>query len=75
MIDVQREEDYFQIHLPGSINIPVEEINQKIIKLVKNKNDTIIVYCLKGIRSTAACDMLKRLGYENIYNIQGGIDS
>ena len=58
----------------NSINIPVEEINQKINKVIKDKNKIIIVYCLKGIRSEAASDMLKRLGYQNIYNIQGGID-
>lgn len=75
LIDVQTESDYVKKHMINSINIPVEEINQRVNKLIKDKNQIIIVYCLKGIRSVAAYDMLKRLGYNNVYNIQGGIDS
>ena len=74
LLDVQLESDYNKKHIAGSINIPVEEINKRAIKILKDKNQLIIVYCLKGIRSEAACDMLKRLGYQNIYNIQGGIN-
>ena len=75
IIDVQLAIDYEKKHLKGSINIPVEEINQNINKFIKNKNEIIIVYCLSGVRSIAACDMLKRLGYNNLYNIQGGIEN
>ena len=75
LLDVQLERDYYKRHLPSSINIPVEEINQKANKLIMSKNEFIVVYCLSGIRSVAACDMLKRLGYNNIYNIEGGIDN
>lgn len=75
MVDVQTESDYYKRHLSGSVNIPVEEINQRVVKLINDQNQFIIVYCSKGIRSMAAYDMLKRLGYKNIFNIQGGIDS
>lgn len=74
LIDVQLENDYRKKHIVGSINIPVEEINKKISKIIRDRNKIIIVYCLKGIRSEAAMDMLKRLGYKNIYNIEGGIN-
>ena len=74
LLDVQKERDYQKKHLLGSINIPVEEIKEKVINVTPDKNQIIIVYCLKGIRSEAAVDMLKRLGYNNIYNIQGGIE-
>ena len=75
LLDVQTEIDYSKKHLSGSINIPVEKIKFAIEKIIKNKNEIIIVYCLSGIRSGAACDMLERLGYKNVYNIKGGIDS
>lgn len=75
ILDVQLRLDYPKRHLQGSINIPVENINNEINQVVINKNQMIIVYCLKGIRSETACDMLIRLGYNNIYNIEGGIDS
>lgn len=75
LLDVQLESDYNKKHIAGSINIPVEEINKKVTGIIKDKNQTIIIYCLKGIRSVAAYDMLIRLGYNNIYNIQGGIEN
>lgn len=74
LLDVQLENDYIKKHIAGSINLPIEEINKKASIIINDKNKIIVVYCLKGIRSEAACDMLERQGYKNIYNIQGGID-
>lgn len=74
LIDVQLESDYYEKHLYGSVNIPVENIAYDISNVITNKNEILVVYCLKGIRSIAACDILTRLGYINVYNIQGGIE-
>ncbi len=75
LIDTQLYHEYLREHLTGSINIPVEEINEKAHKYLKDKSEIIIVYCLSGVRSIAACDMLQRLGYINVYNIQNGIEN
>lgn len=75
LIDTQLEEDYYKKHLQGSINIPVEQINEYAPYYLQNKNEIIVVYCLKGIRSIAATDMLERQGYVNVYNLQGGIEN
>lgn len=75
LVDTQLEHDYLKKHLQRSINLPVEYINDIAYKYLKDKNEIIIVYCLSGVRSVAAYDMLKRLGYKNIYNIQGGIEN
>ncbi len=74
LIDVQLENDYYRSHLYGSINIPVENIANEIANVTNSIDEALVVYCLKGIRSVAACDILTRLGYINVYNIQGGIE-
>lgn len=74
LIDVQLENDYYRSHLYGSINIPVENIADEIANVTNSIDEVLVVYCLKGIRSVAACDILTRLGYINVYNIQGGIE-
>ncbi len=74
LIDVQLENDYYRSHLYGSINIPVENIANEIANVTTSIDEVLVVYCLKGIRSVAACDILTRLGYINVYNIQGGIE-
>ena len=74
LIDVQLENDYYRSHLYGSINIPVENIADEIANVTNSIDEVLVVYCLKGIRSVAACDILTRLGFINVYNIQGGIE-
>lgn len=34
---------------------------------------TYIIYCRSGQRSTRACKALSKLGFENLYNLKGGI--
>ena len=74
LIDVRRSQEFEEGHLDGAINIPVYNIKQNIEKLVKNKDENIILYCSSGYRSKEAKDILEDLGYENVYNLEGGLD-
>lgn len=65
IIDVRTKEEYNESHIKGSINIPVDEINEKI-DLDKDKN--ILVYCKSGNRSAQAAESLTNLGY-NVYDL------
>ena len=38
-----------------------------------SKQDTTVIYCEKGIRSTIAIQRLEALGYQNLYNLEGGM--
>ena len=73
-VDTQLKTDYEKNHIKNSINIPIEEIKKKAYKYLPNKNELLIIYCQSGIRSVVACDMLKRFGYTNLYNIENGLD-
>ena len=39
-----------------------------------NKGEEIVVYCHVGVRSTQAVSFLRRAGFSNVRNLQGGID-
>ncbi|KAM7273860.1 hypothetical protein ACFE04_028524 [Oxalis oulophora] len=39
------------------------------------KDAEIIIACQKGLRSLAACEILSRFGYENLFWVQGGLES
>ena len=70
LLDVRTPEEYKQVHIPGSMNIPLnqlETVNQKIT----DKNTPIFVHCLSGGRSAQAPRGLKHLGYTNVTNIGG----
>ncbi len=73
LIDVRTAEEYAQGHVPGSINIPLSEI-ESIGEYVSDLSAPLFVYCLSGARSGRAVSYLQSEGYSNVTNI-GGIGS
>ena len=70
LLDVRSPSEYQSGHIPGSRNIPVQDI-RKISKVVSNKNTPLYVYCASGSRSANAVGMLRSFGYSNVINIGG----
>ncbi len=69
LLDVRTREEYNERHVPGSVNLPLSELEQ----ISYAKTTPLFVYCHSGARSSQACRYLKQKGYqaENI----GGIVS
>ena len=74
ILDVRREDEFAEGHIPGAINIPNETIADKEISLLSDKNKTIYVYCRSGNRSKQAAAKLVQLGYTNIIEFGGILD-
>lgn len=73
LLDVRTKEEYAQGHIPGSKNLPLQEIGNAEAQ-IKDKNTPIFVYCLSGGRSGQARRQLLKMGYEHVTNI-GGISA
>lgn len=73
VIDVNKAEHYALAHIPGAINIPLEDVNEDNQQLVKNKNKTVILTCQSGGRSQSAARKLVAMGFENVNILNGGI--
>lgn len=71
ILDVRTEEEYFNGHIKGAINIPNEEIGHEEIKELPDKNKKLLVYCRSGYRSKQAASKLAVLGYKEIYEFGG----
>ena len=74
ILDVRTEEEVQQGYIPNAINIDIkkgQEFINEIQGLDKSKN--YYVYCRSGARSGNACSIMNRLGFENAYNLMGGI--
>lgn len=71
LIDVRPPEEYFVRAIPGSINIPLRQISARAGELDRNKE--IIINCKVGLRSYMALLKLKRLGFEKVSILEGGI--
>jgi phage shock protein E len=66
LIDVRTAQEYEKGHLDGSILIPYDRISKEIGNVVKDKSQTIHLYCRSGRRSKIAKDTLLELGYKNV---------
>jgi len=72
IIDVRAPEEFSGPHYPGAINIPLNEIPQRVDE-IKQLKQPIVAYCRSGNRSGMAVSILKQSGLTDVYN-GGGLN-
>ena len=65
--------EYERVHLPDAILIPLAELPSRLREL--NQTAPLIVYCHHGIRSWHAACFLVESGFDQVFNLSGGIDA
>lgn len=75
LLDVRSKQEYDEYHLDGAICVSLYDLEYSIKNIIKNKEQIIIAYCQSGARSKKAINILQKLGYTNLYNLDGGIDN
>lgn len=73
ILDVREDNEYREGHIVNSVHIPMSYLNDRLKDLEKYKGKPIIVGCRSGQRSSHACSVLKKQGFETVYNLSGGI--
>lgn len=71
IVDVRAQDEYMQEHIPGSQNIPLDELSNAVARL-KSQNK-VIVSCRSGNRAGQACSQLEQLGLPNLQLLDGGL--
>ena len=83
-IDVRSIPEFAKGHAEGAINIPLMHWNEQtgmmepnpdfamVAGAILEKEKTYVVGCKMGGRSQKACELLSALGFEKLYNIDGG---
>lgn len=73
LIDVRTPGEFSESHIEGALllNYQAPDFKEKLQELDKNK--TYLVYCRSGMRSAAGADTMKALGFQDVYNMMGGI--
>lgn len=67
IIDVRSKGEFSGGNIKGSVNIPLDLLNNHLDKL-KDKNKPIITCCASGMRSASAKSFLKTKGYTQVHN-------
>jgi|SRR5690554_1008347 len=72
LIDVRTLEEFNEGHVQNAQNICVTDADFKenISKL--DKNEPVYLYCRSGKRSAKASQILKEMGFKEIYDMEGG---
>lgn len=73
ILDVREPYEYEIVNIPGSVLIPLGQIQNRISELELYKNSSVVVHCHHGGRSRKACEILKSKGFKKVENLAGGI--
>lgn len=71
LIDVRTPEEYAAGHIPGALNLPLDRLSEMVETQLPDKTQSVITYCLSGIRSEKAAEILRTSGFQDVENIGG----
>ena len=73
VVDVCEAEEFAAGHVVGAKNLPLNQLEDKLAGVVKNKTLPLILVCQSGARSARALSIAKKLGYEQAQSLSGGL--
>lgn len=73
ILDVREPIEYQTAKIPGSVLIPLGELQARITEL--DPDQEIVTLCHHGMRSQSALGILVRNGFKDVKNLSGGIDA
>lgn len=68
LLDVRSPEEYAGGHLPGAVNLPVQELDRRMAE-VGPRDGEVVLYCRSGTRSARATELLRRHGFSKVHNL------
>jgi rhodanese-related sulfurtransferase len=73
VLDVRPAADYAKGHIIGALNIPMNGFSKQLATLNKYRDKPLIVSCRSGAQSSMACGQLRKAGFAEVFNLQGGV--
>jgi rhodanese-related sulfurtransferase len=73
VVDVRPAADYAKGHIINAINVPMNGFKNQTAALSKFKDKPVIVTCRSGSQSLGACNLLRKSGFPEVYNLKGGV--
>ncbi|MBK5939204.1 rhodanese-like domain-containing protein [Halochromatium roseum] len=71
LVDVRTPAEVAQGALPNAIHIPMAVIPVRAAELPRDRD--LVIYCRSGARSYHSCQFLAQQGFDNAFNLRGGI--
>ena len=72
LIDVREDNEFEAGHVAGAKHMGRGIIERDIVQTYPEKDTEIVLYCGGGYRSALAAEMLQKMGYTNVWSMDGG---
>lgn len=74
ILDVRTEQEFESGYIKGALNLDIRGGADFIASVEElDKSKTYFVYCRSGARSGQACQLMGQMGFEHVYNLEGGV--
>ncbi len=73
VIDVRETAEWSGGHIPNARHIALGNLAKHLSEIEKFKEKPVIVVCASGNRSRSGCGILKKAGFQQVFNLNGGI--
>jgi rhodanese-related sulfurtransferase len=73
VVDVCETEEFAQGHIGGAKNVPLGQLEQRLPEVVRNKTVPLILVCGTGARASRAVATARKLGYDKVQALSGGL--
>lgn len=71
IVDVRSAKEYAASHVPGAINLPHDQIRQRISELLAHKDKPLVLYCRSGYRAGKAAKVLAGFAFSQLKHLDG----
>ncbi|NIM29490.1 MAG: rhodanese-like domain-containing protein [Gammaproteobacteria bacterium] len=71
LVDVRTPGEYQSGHVPGAVNIPLQELQRRLEELRPYRNTELVLYCETGVRAGHAGRFLEQQGFTELRALQG----
>lgn len=71
IVDVRSPKEFGLAHLPGAVNVPVGEVQQRLAEIPRDQ--PVVFICRSGVRSMTASAIAIRAGLANVAHLEGGL--
>ncbi|MGA1575094.1 MAG: rhodanese-like domain-containing protein, partial [Burkholderiaceae bacterium] len=67
------DDEYRAAHAKGAKHVPADDLEKALAKVVKDKDQPVVLMCATGMRSRNAAARVRKLGYTRALSLSGGL--
>jgi len=75
VLDVRTPAEYEEVHIPGSVLVPLQELKPEEVRRLGGAEQDIFVVCRSGTRAKQACSKLEGAGFDRVSVLEGGMQA